>query len=170
MKRLVSDTGPLLHLHEAGCLDLLSQVGQVVVPLEVIHELRRFLPPAWFADLPGWIHCQSLTPRARERAGAWQQAGLLQAGESEALSLALELRPDWLLTDDAAARLMAESLGLEAHGSLGVLLWVAARGLLKSEDAETRLTALERSSLWLSPKVRKEARAALKQIFAPPQA
>lgn len=26
MKRLVSDTGPLLHLYEAGCLDLLSQV------------------------------------------------------------------------------------------------------------------------------------------------
>jgi predicted nucleic acid-binding protein len=46
------------------------------------------------------------------------------------------MRPDWFLTDDAAARLMAESLGLEAHGSLEVELWAASTHLIGKPEAE----------------------------------
>jgi predicted nucleic acid-binding protein len=61
---------------------------------------------------------------------------------------------------------MAESMNIEVHGSLGVVLWAAAKGLVRRPDAESHLKGLENSTLWLSPKVRIGARAALLQIFA----
>jgi predicted nucleic acid-binding protein len=82
-----------------------------------------------------------------------------------ALALALEIKSDWFLTDDAAARLMAESLGIETHGSIGVVLWAAADKLVKKAEAETCWSGLEKSSLWMSPKVRFEAKVALEKLF-----
>jgi predicted nucleic acid-binding protein len=70
------------------------------------------------------------------------------------------------LTDDAAARLVAQQHGLEVHGSLGVILWGAASGHLVRTEAETSLEALSRSSLWISARILEEARTALRQIFA----
>jgi len=89
----------------------------------------------------------------------------LQGGEAHALALALETRPDWFLTDDAGARLMAESLGIETHGSIGIILWSAATRLIQRPEAETLLAELEKISLWMSPRVRAEARAALTRLF-----
>ena len=95
----------------------------------------------------------------------WQQVGLLHAGEAEAIALARELNVDWFLTDDGAARVFATSLGLEVHGSLGIVLWAAAVGHLSQEEAEASLERLAQSSLWISARVLAEARAALAQLF-----
>jgi hypothetical protein len=160
MKRLVTDTGPVLHLHEAGALHLLPLIGELFLPTLVAAELRSLvstLPPIW-------AKVQRLSPPAQQRALEWQRAGLLHGGEAEALALALELKPDWFLTDDAAARLMAESLNVEAHASIGIVLWAAANKLVKEPEAKSCLADLEKSSLWMSPKVRIEAHSALKTI------
>jgi predicted nucleic acid-binding protein len=69
------------------------------------------------------------------------------------------------LTDDAAARLLAQNLGLEVHGSLGIVLWAAAVGHRNRTDSEITLERLASSSLWLSPKILAEARTALDQLF-----
>ena len=166
MKRLVADTGPLLHLHEAQSLHLLSLIGSVSVPVRVLAEFRKHAPHAFSTTLPAWLTVSPLSAAAQQRATAWQQSGLLHSGESEALALSEEFKPDWFLTDDAAARLMAESMSMEAHGSLGVVLWCAARHLISKADAELHLTNLENSSLWLSPRVRAEARTAVAKLFA----
>lgn len=166
MKRLVADTGPLLHLYEAGALHLLPLIGEVFLPPLVLAELRMHAPALWPGRPPGWVKTGSLSLNLQQRATAWQQAGLLHGGEAEALALATEIKPDWFLTDDAAARLVAESLGLETHGSLGVVLWAAANQLVTRSDAGAYLTKLEQSSLWLSPRVRTEARTALAKIYS----
>ena len=166
MKQIVADTGPLLHLHEAQALHLLPLIGSVSVPVRVITELRKHAPHAFSATLPAWLNVAPLSPAAQQRATAWQQSALLHSGEAETLALAAESRPDWFLTDDAAARLMAESMSMEAHGSLGVVLWCAAQHLIPKAAAESSLTNLENSSLWLSPRVRAEARMALTKLFA----
>ncbi|MGE0025269.1 MAG: DUF3368 domain-containing protein [Hyphomicrobium sp.] len=57
---------------------------------------------------------------------------------------------------------------LEVHGSLGVLLWAAAQRHLDHAQADAALTSLAQSSLWLSPAVLAEARAALRTLGAPP--
>lgn len=161
MKRLVADTGPLLHLHQAGAIQLLPQIGEVFIPSVVVVELQSFVS----AMPPDWVKVPPLSPSAERRADDWVRADLLHVGEAHALALALERTPDWFLTDDAAARLMAESLNIETHGSIGILLWAAANELVKVAEARALFDNLEKSSLWMSPKVRNEARAAMERIF-----
>lgn len=167
MSRIVCDTGPLLHLQEAGCLEILEAAGEITIPPAVRAELIDH-DSFWERHMPEWIKPGILEPRFLESVAHWLKAGLLDPGEAEALSLATQLKASWLLTDDAAARLIAQQQGLEVHGSLGVVLWAAATGHFHRFEAERALDALFRSSLWLSSSVREEARAALRQIFSSP--
>ncbi len=161
---VVSDTGPLLHLVEAGSLHLLEPIGEVHIPGMVDREMRQ-REASWLTSKPHWIELTVLVEPHATEAHAWQQAGLLDAGEAEAIALARQLRADWLLTDDAPARLLAQSLGLEVHGSLGVVLWAAAVGHLTHAQAEAALDNLADSSLWISARVFAEAKAALDKLF-----
>ena len=111
------DTSALLHLTEAEALPLLSRMGEVSVPRAVDLEMTQH-SPLWQSEKPPWIQVHSLTASALREATAWRQAGLLDAGEAEAIALARHMKAQWLLTDDAAARLFAQSLGIEVHGSL----------------------------------------------------
>ena len=78
--------------------------------------------------------------------------------------MAAELLPDLFLTDDTAARVMAESL--VARGSLGVVLYCAATGKVGETEARAHLAALTaRSTLWLSTTVKQRALSALAEIF-----
>ncbi|MDQ3684027.1 MAG: DUF3368 domain-containing protein, partial [Acidobacteriota bacterium] len=124
MKLIVSDTGPLLHLSEAQSLDLLRLTGEVHIPPTVAIEMAHH-DAGWSSALPTWIKLAQLSSPHDALAAAWEQAGLLDRGEAEALALARQFQADWFLTDDAAARVLAISLGVEVHGSLGVVLWAA---------------------------------------------
>lgn len=161
---IVSDTGPLLHLHEAQTLNLLSLAGRIHIPKAVDMEMEHH-HPEWLSQKPEWIEVNILTPPHDTKAIAWQHIGLLDPGEAEAIALALQINADWLLTDEALARLFAQSLGLEVHGSLGVVLWAAATGHLARSEAETSLEKLRDTSLWVSDRVLAEAKAALERLL-----
>ena len=79
----------------------------------------------------------------------------------EAIVLAKSRAADWLLTDDAAARVIPMLLGMEVHGSLGVVLWAAAQTHISRYEAAAILDRLGVSSLWISPAILAEARHAL---------
>jgi len=160
---IVSDTGPLLHLQEAGVRDLLAAAGEIHVPTAVNLEMRGF-EPAWPPSQSTWIRITCLDPRADVEALSWQQSGLLHYGEAQAIALARQLTADWLLTDDAGARVIAQSLGLEVHGSLGVVLWAAATRRLDRIQADAALDRLAHSSLWVSSSVLLAAKAALHRM------
>jgi predicted nucleic acid-binding protein len=115
---------------------------------------------------PAWLKVQSLNSTSLEASTTWQQAGLLDFGEAEAIALAQQINAEWFLTDDAASRLFAQSVGLEVHGSLGVVLWSAAIGHLGRSDAESTLNQLAASTLWISSRVMDEAHAALDDLFS----
>ena len=136
---MVCDTSVLLHLAEADALAVLIQVGDICVPRAVVTEMAQHRP-SWRTEEPSWVHVQSLTASLLKQATAWCQAGLLDSGEAEAIALAQQINADWFLTDDAAARLFAQSLRIEVHGSLGVVLWAAAVGELTRADAEATLS------------------------------
>ena len=158
------DTSVLLHLTEADALPLLSRMGDICVPGAVDVEMTHH-SAVWRNEKPSWIHVHSLTASLLKEATAWCQAGLLDPGEAEAIALVRPINADWLLTDDAAARLFAQSLGIEVHGSLGIVLWAAAAGELGHADAEATLDRLANSSLWISAKVLAEARSALGRLY-----
>jgi predicted nucleic acid-binding protein len=124
--------------------------------------------PSWRTHRPDWISVEPLSDPHAATAEAWRLAGLLDTGEAEAISLARQINADWLLTDDAAARLFASALGKEVHGSLGIVLWAAANAHLDHAEASSILNALASSSLWIAARVMAEARDALAQIFRGP--
>jgi len=164
VRRIVSDTGPLLHLHEAACLALLEHAGIVTVPKAVDSEMVQHVRE-WHTRKPPWITVTAVTAPYDVQATGWQQSGLLEMGEAEAIALALQLSAMWLLTDDTAARVFATALGFEVHGSLGIVLWAAARRHLSREESAAALDRLAHSSLWISTRVLAEARAALDRLF-----
>jgi predicted nucleic acid-binding protein len=81
-------------------------------------------PELKLGDLP-WLVTRTLDQPHDAEARDWHRAGLLHLGEAEAMALARQERADWFLTDDSAARVLAEQVAVEVHGSLGVLLWGA---------------------------------------------
>lgn len=164
MKRIVvCDTGPLLHLSEAGAVHLLSLLGEILIPPLVASEFESN-SQGW--KPPQWVKILDLDESVRDQAERWIQSGQIDAGEAEAIGLALQVSADWLLTDDALARQFAESLGLEVHGSVGVLLWCVASGHIHTQQqAEALLGDLARSTLWMSDRVLREARKAIGILF-----
>jgi predicted nucleic acid-binding protein len=164
MRLVVSNTGPLLHLLEANSLDLLKLAGEVHIPPAVATEISR-LATNWSSLQTDWINVTSLIAPHDAQAIAWMHAGLLDIGEAAAIALAQQLAADWFLTDDAAARVLAESLNIETHGSLGIVLWAAATSHLNHSEARDALNRLAQSSLWISAQIQAEARDALDKLF-----
>lgn len=120
-------------------------------------------------DVPDWWVSSTPSLAAQEVASRWMQSGLLDAGEAEALAFAQEIHADCFITDDAAARTLGESLGLQVRGTLGILLSAAATGQIDRAEAERKLADLEhRSTLWMSAKVRQAALKALDRIYCDP--
>ncbi len=118
---VVADASPLIAFQQIGQLNLLQKVFmEVIVPPAVAREIQPSVPPV------PWIVQRAL---AQPIAPLVLRASL-GAGESEALSLAVELRADRLLVDERAARRAAEALGLGVLGTLGILLAAKRKGLV----------------------------------------
>lgn len=166
MNLVVADTGPLLHLHQIGSVDLLGHLGVIHVTPTVLAELEKHRPDFFERGVPNWFIEAQVSPVAKQLSQRWISAGIVDPGEAEALAFAHDVDADCLLTDDAAARVLGESIGLSVRGTLGVLLHAAAVGHLNHDDAMGRLSDLEcRSTLWMSAKVKNAARLALSRIF-----
>lgn len=156
---IVCDTGPLLHLSEAGAIHLLQNVGEILVPPIVVAEFEANAQ-GW--KPPHWVKVTTLNDNFSQQARGWIEAGNIDPGESEAISLALQINADWLLTDDAGARQFAEKLELEVHGSIGLFLWNVALGNINDRtQAFTLLENLANSTLWVSKRVVDEAQKAI---------
>ena len=76
----------------------------------------------------------------------------LDPGELEALSLMDNSPAALFLTDDAAARLAAQSLGYRVHGTIGILLRSIRRNRFSLSEVIERLLAIPlKSSLHIRP-------------------
>jgi predicted nucleic acid-binding protein len=142
---VVCDAGPLIHLDELGCLDLLADFASVLVPDLVWREVARHRVDALrqkavtlervAVELPADAGFQILV-----------QALSLDAGEQAALAL-MRVHPEAiLLTDDAAARMAAEQLGMRVHGTIGVLVRAVRRDRRTPEEVLSLLQRLRKLS------------------------
>ena len=82
MRLFVADTGPLLHLHQIGAVQLLPQLGEVWTTPVVAQELQRHAPELCGAAWPPWLRVAEVSVSAQMQAHQWRQAGLLHAGEA----------------------------------------------------------------------------------------
>jgi predicted nucleic acid-binding protein len=164
MKTVVCDTGPILHLKEANLLNLLEKMGVIYIPHQVDAELSE-IDNSWSNEKPFWISIHNLSEADLNQAEVLSNSGLLAIGESAAIILSKQLKADWFLTDDASARIFASTMGIEVHGSLGVVLWAAATGHLGYEEAKLAIKRLSQSSLWISQNISRESYQALDEMF-----
>ncbi|MEW6620579.1 MAG: DUF3368 domain-containing protein [bacterium] len=164
-KRLiVCDTGPILHLQEIGLLDILQKAGKIYIPRMVDIEINSLIPQ-WKNQKPEWILIEALLPEETREAEFLSLSGLLNPGEAFAIVLAKRLKPKWFLTDDTEARIFANALRLEVHGSLGILLWAAKMGHLDYLQAKEALERFPNTSLWISKDILLSSQKALKVMF-----
>ena len=132
----VSDAGPLIHLAEIDSLELLSAFDTLLIPETVCEEVEAGGVPDGISDLSYEL------VEADERSVESEE---LDAGERAALAVARE-HEVILLTDDLAAREVASDVGVEVHGSLGVIALGYGRGLLDRGEAASRMRALQRET------------------------
>ena len=115
---VVADTGPLYYLILCGQAHLLPELfGSVVIPpavhSELTHPHAHDTVRAWVRAMPTWVGVQSPLDASR--------FGSLGPGEREAISLALELKADFVLMDETLGRQVAVQNGVAVKGTLGVL-------------------------------------------------
>ena len=151
---VVSDAGPLIHLDELGCLDLLGDFAQVLVADVVWSEVLHHRPGALaMRNLP----LRRVEQREYQITTALQMvtdAFELDPGEASALAVMLGNPGAVFLTDDAAARLAAESLGVTVHGTIGILLRAIRRNQRSVTEVLEVLRKLpERSTLHVAPRL-----------------
>jgi predicted nucleic acid-binding protein len=121
---VVSNTSPILNLALIDKLSLIQeQFKTVTIPKGVLGELRvgENLPGSnKFLDAldAKWLQVEELQDRAMLRILRRE----LDAGEAEAIALALETKTQWVLLDESEARRIAKDLGLKVTGVLGILL------------------------------------------------
>ena len=140
MTVVVADTSPVNYLILLDHIDLLRVFyGSILIPTAVHRELLSSdAPPkvrAWSNSLPPWVRV-SVSPPVQPLLTD------LDAGETEAIALALNVRADWLLIDEIAGRTKASRLGLHIIGTLGVLREAHRASLLDFSAVITRLQAL----------------------------
>lgn len=128
---VVSNTSPLLYLHQIGRLELLrSLYGQVTVPAAVADELGR--GGELGIDVPAldrfdWLRVE--VPPERLLLPAVVDLG---PGEAEVIAFGLAHPAALLILDDRLARRVATALDLRLTGTIGVLVRAKKSGLLPS--------------------------------------
>jgi predicted nucleic acid-binding protein len=136
MSRWVVDTSPLIFLAKLDRLDLLQRAAEEVsVPLAVVQEVRQYPDKASLKieeALGSWLRVE----RVRELQTVEIFLADLDHGEAEAIALALELAADRIVMDDLDGRRVVRRLGLDAIGTLGLLLAARLRGELASLKGE----------------------------------
>ena len=127
---VVANAGPLIALAQIGHFDLLhSLYGQVSIPSavrdEVVANGRNRAGSSEVAKA-SWIHVLDV----RDQTAVGLLRSRLDAGESEAIVLALQLSADLLLIDEALGRRIAEAQGLKKTGTIGTLILAKKAGLI----------------------------------------
>jgi predicted nucleic acid-binding protein len=134
--RAVSNTSPISNLAIIGRLDLLKRrYGTVRIPPAVAAELSALSHPAAKAQITaalseGWLVVETV-PRGPPRLPF-----PLDAGETEAINLAVATQADVVLMDEKRGREAARRNGLAVGGLLGELLHARQAGVFPSLRAE----------------------------------
>lgn len=163
--KVICDAGPIIHLDEINCLNLLNSFEEIILPLSVEREIAVYRPSA-LAGSSLNVRTQSESLDIGEKLLVLCQIFSLDAGETEALIL-MESNPNAIfLTDDAAARLVAEQMRFKVHGTIGIIIRSIRRGQKKPEEVLQILEDLpKKSSLYIKHSLLNEILQKVKQEF-----
>ena len=132
-KIIISDTSTIGYLIKINQLELLEKLyNEIIIPPAVITELfslEQFGYNIRDITQKKWISIQS--PKSLLSFNHII-SGSLDLGETEAISLAVELKADLLIIDEQQGRFVAKNLGLEITGLVGIFLAAKKLRLINS--------------------------------------
>ena len=137
---VIADTSPINYLILIGHIDILPALFErVILPGVVRNELSHPKAPLavrnWVASPPSWVTIhEAVSHHIHDPA-----LDNLDAGEEDAILLAVLLHADVVLMDDGDGVIAALKKGLEVTGTLGLLNSAAHRGLLNLTDSFNRI-------------------------------
>lgn len=164
MPETVCDTGPVLHLHEIGKLEILATVAPLVVPTLVTAELEaRGLNSVKLREAALEVTV-SPVQEFEWQAILREHAAHLQPADAQVFALVRASRYQRLaLTDDLSLRRLLESHGAQVAGTVGVLVRAYGSARISRSELETSIEALfDRSTLFIG----REFRLYLKNLLA----
>lgn len=127
--KVVSNTTPIISLSAIGYLSLLPKLfGQVYIPKAVYQEIKS-------KKAFGYNEIDSDFIKTIEIKGIMYLGFLLNdldLGEAEAIILATEMNADALIIDERLGYKIAQSKGINAIGTLSILLMAKQQGIIKS--------------------------------------
>jgi predicted nucleic acid-binding protein len=142
-QQAVTNSTCLIGLERIGQLDLLPQVfSTVFAPPTVAAEVRSPL---------SWLTVQAVQNLAVVATLRTQ----MDAGEAEAIALAMELGDVILILDDKKARRVAQQIGLRVIGTVGMLLRAKRQGVIA--EIKPLLTALIQADFRITDAIIREA-------------
>lgn len=134
MKIVIADAGPLIGISRVDHLTLLRQLyGELLIPERVRTELKlsshrpgsqrilEAIQAGWICSIPVQNKIQAIL-----------LGRIIDAGEAEAIQLAIEQQADLLLIDDLNGRKAAKRRGVPITGTGGMLVAAKRAGFLKT--------------------------------------
>jgi predicted nucleic acid-binding protein len=141
---VVVNTGPLVTLARAECLDVIEKLPLTFVcPPQVRAELDEGVAAGHLVVAPAWLETRALARPLEPVARA-----TLDEGEAAVIQLALEQRIRRVCIDDLKGRRTALAVGLEVIGALGLLVRAKQLGVIPA--LRPVLERLERAGAWYS--------------------
>ena len=120
-KTIISDTSCFIVLTNIGELELLQKTyGSVITTPDVATEYGQ--------SLPSWIEIKAAANKHLQKVLELQ----VDKGEASALALAMETPESTIVLDDFKARKVAEKLGLDITGTIGVIIKARLKGIIPS--------------------------------------
>ena len=144
-RTVICDAGPLIHLDELDYLSLLIDFDSILIPEQVYQEVTQHRAEA-LAKFSQYFQSVSVTLSSEPTFQTLAQSLSLDLGEQAALSLLSQHPQAMFLTDDAAARLAATTIGYRVHGTIGILIRAIRRHQLTKHEVIALLRRLPTQS------------------------
>ncbi len=146
MRKVVSNTTPIISLLKVGKLEILKELYQeIFIPYEVYLEIEAGKNKEYYIDLTKekWIRIVKIQ----------SEKSLLffldlDKGEAEAIVLANETNADLIILDETLGRFHAKHIGLNVTGTIGILLKAKENGII--DKIKPILNELSQKGIWLS--------------------
>jgi predicted nucleic acid-binding protein len=149
MRKVISNTTPILSLLKIGKLDLLRSLYEnVSIPEAVYAEIEKGKDRDFYVDLDkiDWITIEKI------RSSEFKFYIFdLDAGELEVLILAHEQKADLVILDEIMGRRYARQMNLNLTGTLGILLKSKECGFIS--DVTSLIKELISKGTWLNPRL-----------------
>ncbi len=119
---IISDSSPLICFIKINRLDILQKLfSEVIVPPIVYEEVQRIKPLGFEVD--EFLQAQWITVQKPTNETLVSDLSLkVDDAEAEAIALAKEIAPDFLLIDERKGTSLARNMGIKTIGVVGIVI------------------------------------------------